>query len=62
MKLKKNKIEEKLDAIISLLKDLLVIKLKELGKTQPKIQKIMKMNMNRINQLIKEPKQQKKTK
>jgi len=58
MKLKKNnnKIEEKLNLIISLLKDLLVIELKKIGKTQSDIQKIMKMDMNRISQLIKESK------
>jgi len=62
MKLKKNsnKIEEKLDSIISLLKDLSVVELKKLGKTQPEIQKIMKMDMNRISQLIKETKEMKK--
>jgi hypothetical protein len=55
-----NKIERKLDAIILLLKDLLVIELKKLGKTQPEIQKIVKIDINRINQLVKENKQKKR--
>jgi hypothetical protein len=55
-----NKIERKLDAIILLLKDLLVIELKKLGKTQPEIQKIVKIDINRINQLVKETKQKKR--
>jgi hypothetical protein len=59
MKKNNNKIEEKFDSIILLLKDLLVIELKKLGKTQPEIQKITKMDMNRINQLVKESKKKK---
>jgi len=42
----KNKIEEKLDLIVSLLKDLIAIELKKIGRTQKEIQKLVKMDMN----------------
>jgi hypothetical protein len=62
MKKNNNKIEKKLDSIILLLKDLLAIELKKLGKTQPEIQKIIKMDRNRINQLVKKLRRNKEIK
>lgn len=47
-------VEEKLGLIVSLLKDLLVLKLRERGKLKNEIGKIVKMDSKRISQLIKE--------
>lgn len=50
---KDTKIETKLDLIILLLKDLLVLELRKRGKTREEIREVLKMDTNRISLLMK---------
>lgn len=54
------KIEEKMDYMISILKDLLVVELRREGKKEGDIRRVVKINNNRIYLLTKGKKQEKK--